>query len=36
MKIEVEAKIQEEGTGVYTSWVWEKEHGHGFSSFAKQ
>ena len=28
MKIEVEAKIQEEGTGVFTSWVWQKNNGH--------
>lgn len=24
MKLEVEAKIQEEGTGLCTSWVWKK------------
>lgn len=24
MKLEAEAKIQEEGTGLHTTWVWEK------------
>uniref|UniRef100_A0A8C7AM24 Alpha-2-macroglobulin n=1 Tax=Neovison vison TaxID=452646 RepID=A0A8C7AM24_NEOVI len=35
MRLEVEAKIQEEGTGLHTTWVREKKNEHGFTSFVQ-
>lgn len=35
MELEVEAKIQEEGTGLCATWVWEKNNKHRFISFVK-